>query len=347
MVVVVLVAVVAASQVNLDYYVLSPGDAQAVGPKIAVPRALAHRTIGPILLTDVFVSRVTALGYLFDHLSSGDQLVPASAVLGVGIPGSELAAQGYLEMAQAKAAAKTAALRKLGYKVAESDRGAVIEAVTSSAPAFGKLAVGDVVTALDGTAVTTVCDLVVGLSSLMPGSMARLGVQQVHFARDGGEVAGRSVTVSVRLGEKPKGLAAAQSGCPKDRPGGGFLGVAASTQQDFTYPFRVTIDTGGIGGPSAGLALTLGLLDTLSAGELTGGARVAATGTIDPEGLVGDVGGVPQKTVAVERAGANVFLVPKDEVTQARGKATASLHVYGVTSLNEAIGVLKRLGGRL
>jgi PDZ domain-containing protein len=72
---------------------------------------------------------------------------------------------------------------------------------------------------------------------------------------------------------------------------------------------------------------------------------VAATGTIDASGDVGDVGGVAQKTIAVERAGATVFFVPPEEYSVARSKATSSLHVYSVSTLDQALHILRSLGG--
>ncbi len=109
-----------------------------------------------------------------------------------------------------------------------------------------------------------------------------------------------------------------------------FLGVASTTQTVFVFPFQVNIDVGAIGGPSAGLALTLGLLDVLSAGNLTGGHRVAATGTINLDGTVGDVGGVAQKAVAVRKAGAQVFFVPPDELKAAQSQAGSMKVLPGV-----------------
>jgi len=91
--------------------------------------------------------------------------------------------------------------------------------------------------------------------------------------------------------------------------------------------------------------MTLTLIDQLSSGSLSGGRTVAATGTISPDGKVGDVGGVAEKTIAVERAGASVFIVPSSEVATARGAADASLHVEGVDTLAQALADLRRLGG--
>ncbi len=91
--------------------------------------------------------------------------------------------------------------------------------------------------------------------------------------------------------------------------------------------------------------MTLGIMDKLSSGRLTGNRIVAATGTIDQNGDVGDVGGVAEKTIAVERAGATVFFVPSVELAAAESKATPQLHVYAVNNLNQVLRVLKRLGG--
>jgi PDZ domain-containing protein len=107
----------------------------------------------------------------------------------------------------------------------------------------------------------------------------------------------------------------------------------------------VSIDSGQVGGPSAGLAFTLGLIDKLSAGELTGGRTVAATGTIDVDGFVGDVGGVPQKTAAVIASGASVFLVPANEFDEATARAGTRLEVVKVDTLKDALSALGRLGG--
>jgi PDZ domain-containing protein len=125
------------------------------------------------------------------------------------------------------------------------------------------------------------------------------------------------------------------------------IGIEIFTQPGWGYPFHVAVNLNNIGGPSAGLAFTLGLIDSLTGGNLTGGRTISATGTICADGTVGQVGGVPQKTVAVENANASIFLVPQAEKSQAQGKATSSLHVFGVTTLEQALQDLKSLGGKL
>jgi PDZ domain-containing protein len=137
------------------------------------------------------------------------------------------------------------------------------------------------------------------------------------------------------------------TGCGKPTKPTAYLGIDPQTQQDWHFPVRVTVHTQDIGGPSAGLAMSLGIIDKLSSGRLTGNRIIAATGTIDQYGNVGDVGGVAEKTVAVERAGATVFFVPSVELKTAESKATPQLHVYAVSNLNQVLRILKQLGGHV
>ena len=150
---------------------------------------------------------------------------------------------------------------------------------------------------------------------------------------------------SVTLGTPPKGLV--NTGCGAPSKPTAFLGIDPVTQQDWQFPVKVTVHTQNIGGPSAGLAMTLGIIDKLSSGRLTGDRIVAATGKIDQYGNVGDVGGVAEKTIAVEESGATVFFVPAVELKTAESKASPQLHVYAVSNLDQVLRILKRLGGNV
>ncbi len=339
---------VVADHVDLDYYVLTPGVAQPVAPLVTVPAARAHRLHGSVWLTDVYLTRVTALSYLYDKLRGDAQILPAAEVLGPATPPSQLVAQGYLEMEQSQAAAKAAALTRLGYHVGAHARGVVVFAVVPSSPASRKLSVGQVVTAVDGRRTLDACAFARAIAAHRAGEEVSITVERSHVNARAQLVPGPHVRERLALGRWPSSVPhpASTPACPGTGwHGQGFLGVEAQTQLAFRFPFPVTLRTTSIGGPSAGLAMTLGLIDTLWNGKLTGGRRVAATGTIAPTGAVGAVGGVPEKTVAVERAGATVFFVPASQVSTAASKAIPSLEVYGVHSLAQVLADLRRLGG--
>jgi PDZ domain-containing protein len=192
-----------------------------------------------------------------------------------------------------------------------------------------------VIVAVDGSQVRTADQFVSDLKAHKPGDTVSLSVD-----RQDQQGSTHRVTVSARLEGTP-----ALPGLKAD-PTKPFLGIVAQTDVTFTFPFNVNVDVGDIGGPSAGLALTLGLLDVLSGGHLTGGHRVAATGTISLDGSVGDVGGVAQKTVAVRKAGAQIFFVPSVELAAARSEA-GSMKVYAVSTLEQALQILQSLGGSI
>jgi PDZ domain-containing protein len=129
----------------------------------------------------------------------------------------------------------------------------------------------------------------------------------------------------------------------------GFLGVTlqdrVSVRDDL--PVKLSIDSGSIVGDSAGLAFTLSIIDDLTPGELTGNHRVAVTGTISLDGSVGAIGGVQQKVVAARRAKSAIMIVPGDNFAEAQAKAGNSIKVVAVKSLDDALNVLRGLGGNV
>lgn len=320
---IVVLLLLGSMQVSLPYYALAPGEARQVNDLISVPKDRAFPPRGEVLLSTVSLSRVNALQAFFGWLDSDVDVLPEDQILGT-TPRGRFTQQNIQEMDTSKQLAAVVALRRLGYEVAEQGKGAVVVQVEKEAPASGRLVQGDVITGIDGRPAALSQEVVEAIRQHKPGESVRL---DVLGAKGGTRVE------EVVLGERPDGAA-------------GYLGVVLKTkEQRFDYPFDVVIDSGTIGGPSAGLAFTLGVLDTLTAGELTGGKKIAATGTIEIDGRVGDVGGVVQKTAAVRDAGASVFLVPPGEYEDARGHAGSRLQVIKVTSLDDAIAALAGLGG--
>jgi len=128
-----------------------------------------------------------------------------------------------------------------------------------------------------------------------------------------------------------------------------IVGFVPFDTREVVLPFELDIDTGRIGGPSAGLAFTLSLIDELTPGELTGGGDVAVTGTIELDGTVGAIGGLRQKASAVRQAGVKVFIVPsaqgEDDIEAARKAAGGDVTIIPVDNLDQALQALQQLGG--
>ena len=322
-VVVVVLLLLGAAQLNLPYYALAPGDARQVNDLIRVPDDRGFPPQGRVLLSTVSLSQVNALQALRRWLDREIDVLPEDQVLGT-TRRDDFTKQNLQLMDDSKQSAVVVALRRLGYQVAEHGKGALLVQIEEGSPASGRLAQGEVIVGVDGRPASLSQEVVSGIRSHKVGESVRLDV------------------VAVDGGTRVEEIVLAQ------RPGSaeGFLGVVLRTkEQKFDYPFEVVIDSGTIGGPSAGLAFTLGVIDGLSVGELTGGKRVAATGTIELDGTVGDVGGVVQKTAAVRSAGADVFLVPAGEYDEAVAHAGRRLEIVKVSTLDDAIAALARLGG--
>lgn len=313
----------ASTLVALPYYSVAPGAAREVNDLITVPKERSFPPRGRVFLATVSLRRATPLDALVGWLDSDTDVVPEDRILG-GAPRSRYSQQNRELMMESKEVASVVALRQLGFTVPEHGSGGLVVIVERGTPADGHLSPDEVITAVDGRPTALASEAVAIIRARQPGDVVRLEVR----TPDG---AGR--TEQVTLTAHPS------------RPGG-FLGVTILTKdQRFDYPFQVSIESGEIGGPSAGLAYTLGIIDALTAGELTGGKKVATTGTMEIDGTVGNVGGVVQKTAAVRAAGAEYFLVPPGEYEEAVSHAGGDLKVMKAGSLNEALSVLSGLGG--
>jgi PDZ domain-containing protein len=228
-------------------------------------------------------------------------------------------------MAGSKDTASYVALDHLGYDVTIRGSGATIVQIVDGSPAQAALEVGDTIVAIDDQPITMTEEMVQVVGQERPGDAITVSIEKADATE---------AEVPITLTARP------------DDPNAGFLGVATATRDlAFDLPFDVTIDSGNVGGPSAGLAFTLAILDVLTPGELTGGDVVAVTGTINPDATVGPVGGVTQKVAAAAAAGAKLFLVPADELEAAQQAAGDDIRVEPVDDLDDALGFLAELGG--
>jgi len=305
--------------------------------RLLVPKAKARAVHGRLLMVDVEESQATALDWAEDELGllgKDRQLVPIAAYAGT-TPTSELGCQDNQEMADANQDAAIAALSSLHYHVTEVPLGAQVVSVYASTPAWDAgIKCNDLIVGVNGRTVRGPQDLANALKADPPGTQVTL--------TDDPASGGRPRRVRVTLAKPPASVVAQGF---RNRA---YLGIEDEARVKVELPFAVSINAGNIGGPSAGLAFTLAILDALSNGKLTGGHTVAATGTINPDGQVGDVGGVQEKTVAVEKAGAQVFFVPSVEYTTAESVANGTLDIVPVTTLQQVISVLHtRFGGSL
>ena len=243
--------------------------------------------------------------------------MPAEALVPPGSNFRERRQQNIRAMDRSEQIAAAVALRELGYKVDAKPQGALIVAVATDAPAAGKLEPTEVIVAVDGSKVRTPDDLRRLIAKHKPGDTVRLEV------RAGG--ATRIVKVGTIESEQ--------------EPGRPIVGIQVEQNADIKLPISVEIDLGGVGGPSAGLAFALDVVDELN-GDVDRGLRIAATGELDLEGRVLPIGGIKQKVIGARRSHADVFLVPAgDNAVEARRHA-GDLRIIPVESFGQALRAL-------
>ncbi|MFM8863164.1 MAG: PDZ domain-containing protein [Acidimicrobiia bacterium] len=323
------VALVASLIVRLPYYVLSPGMSRATEDLITVRGAETFDNDGAVDFLTVSMRQVTPIEVVAAWINGTQQLRSSEEILGRLSPGENRDLDLRM-MATSKDAAQYQALRRLGYDIRRLGTGAVIASVVEGGPADGSLVPGDVVTAVDGRPVELSEELIGAVSASSPGTVLVFDVEPFDESREGARPARR---VEVVVGSRP------------DDPAKGYLGVTTFTRDlSFEFPVEVSIDSGSVGGPSAGLAFTLGILDVLTPGSITGGLSIATTGTMQLDGRVGPVGGVPQKVVAARRQGVQLMLVPASELEEARAHA-GGLRIEPVETLDDALAVLATVGG--
>ncbi len=328
-------AVSIAAAVHVDTYALTPGSATPVGPRMTFTPP-QPKIRGQVAMVDVNISQMTALSRFIAELTGGPRHFPGSAFGFTGNSGlKKYFSQSFLTMDQAKHDAVIAAFRAADQPISAITTGLLVYDATPKS----SLHLGDFLEAVNGRELRTSCDLatVLGGTNTMVATVRRGHLNQATGALR------FSPPTSVTL--KPVGheesLVTYQAGPCASAPTTRF-GITSvnPAHLEHTIP-AVSIDTTAIGGPSAGFAMALSLTNQLLNGRLLGGRSVAASGTIDQDGAIGDVGGVPEKAIAVGRANFTWFFVPKSEVEAARSTAPSSVHVVGVRSLAEAIAALK------
>lgn len=320
-------------------FALVPADAQPVATRLSFDAVERYKATGELLFVTVREPEITLLDW---WIGKGEpEVQPLSYEDRYGTQTPEQQKQANVQMMRtAKQTAEYVALNFLGYPVSIVPGEVIVNQLVcltpnedgsqclDYAPSDDLLDPGDQLLEVDGTKLTTIDDLGPILKKHQPGDEV-----EVTFDRQGEGTSTGSVE-----------LIASNDGT--DRTIIGFQPVDTATVK---LPFDVEIDSGEIGGPSAGLAFTVTLIDEMTPGELTGGNKVAITGTISTDGSVGPIGGLAQKTSAVKQMGAKVFIVPvaqgDEDIAKAREVAGDDLEIVPVATLQEAIDALAKLGG--
>ncbi len=313
---------VAALTMPVPYAVLSPGPTfntlgkDAQGNEVIVLHGKTSRPVdGHLNMTTVDVSTdksVSVLEAIKGWLRNDEIVVPSSAVYPPGQSQQDVDQQNQQDFTDSRDSAVAAAMCELGYP-----EGFGIVSVTDKSKANGLLKPGDQLLTLNGQSIANVKALSSVLAKQTPGATV-----QIMVRRSTGDA-----TVPVTL------IAPQQSGQK-----GASIGITVA--DGCLAPFTVDITLAEVGGPSAGMMFALGIIDEAGTRDLTDGRFIAGTGTIDPSGKVGPIGGIQLKMIAARNAGATVFLAPASNCSDVRGNVPKGLQVVKVSTLHGAVQAL-------
>jgi len=314
--------IIAAWQVNVPYYALSPGPVEDVGDLIDVEGSEVFLLNGDLYMLTVSLQEVNAFEYVQGWLDPSVDLVGREAIRPSNISPEEHREANRQSMDDSKDTAISVALRYLGYEVTDTGEGVLVASVIEGTPADGVLLPGDVIVEVNNIAVFIRDDGVNAITANAIGDTIGLRVDR------NGELLDLEVTL----------IEHTQS------PGRPMVGFTPDTyNRTLVLPFEVKIDAQNIGGPSAGMMYTLTIIDLLTEADLAQGNVIAGTGTISSDGTVGGIGGVRQKIVAAQAAGARFILVPESNYADAITMKADGVEIFAVSTIDEAVAILEGL----
>jgi PDZ domain-containing protein len=331
------VMIVVGSIIQLPLLVLSPGPTyNTIGevdgvPLITITGTTTYPTDGELDLLTVSERGGSSGGVflgeaLVGWAAPGETVIPRESIYGPEVSGEEIAERNDQLFALSQSDSIAAAMNELGIPTEEA---IVVTVVAGGSPADGILKAGDEIVSVNGTSVDSPADV---------GKEVRKGeigdtvtVEVLRAEEPGAEPEKMTLEVVTVANPNPEDPTAAP------QP---YMGIVVGVA--YEAPFDIDFAASNVGGPSAGMMFSLGIIDMLTEGQLNGGKHVAGTGTIDPEGNVGPIGGIEQKLVGARDAGAGLMLAPKDNCVDVVGNIPDGLTVVPVSTLSQARDTIKK-----
>lgn len=308
---------VVAWNLEIPYLAYSAGPVSDAADSVVAEEVPVFPPQGELLMLTVVSQDVNVFEAVLAGLDPTVDLVRKQAVRREGETDEEYRNRVLQQMDDSNFRAVAVALRYLGYEMPVTD--VVINEIVEGVPAADVLALDDSIRAINGVPIESADDFGPALEGYGVGDVITVEV-------DRGE---ENLVLEVELAER------------EEEPGQPMIGVILGELTE--SPFPLTIEAGDIGGPSAGMMHTIAIIDTLTEGELTKGHVIAGTGTIQPDGTVGAIGGIRQKVVGAEAAGAEAILVPEANYESALTAEYENIEIVPVATLDDAITYLEGL----
>lgn len=302
------------------YVLMKPGTVENLASLVSVEGA-ERENGGSFYLVTVTQQQASPLLMIYALFAGNVDLAPSRRLIPPGMDMKRYNEMMQRWMEESQNLARVIAFRRAGFFVPITSDGVEVVEVGKDSPAQGILAAHDIILSVDGKQVFLAHELVNIVQLRRIGDPVTL-----HILR-----AGRELNVTVPTVSHPE---------DSDRAA---LRVLVQTLNWWPQlPRGVEIDAGEITGPSAGLMFVLEILDQLKEQDLSAGRLIAGTGAINLQEQVGSVGGVRQKVAAAEKAGAEYFLVPRENYEEALA-VSRKIKLVPVSTLSEALVFLSDL----
>jgi len=316
----ILAAAIVLYLVPSNDYILLPDTAHPVAPLVTVKGGHDPKGPGGILFVDVFERRASVFESLFPWIHKGATLVPARLIVPPGVSDKAVRQADLHAMTISQKVAAAVALRRLGYKVVAKPSGVIVAALDERSHAVGKVQPSDLIVSVNGTPTRTIAKLRAILATVNVGETVTLVILR----------GAQHHTIAIKTIADTRNAKRA------------IVGFAPEQAAEIKLPVKVQIDAGNVGGPSAGLAFALEVMEELGR-DVDHGYRVAATGALELDGAVTPIGGVKQKTFGVRNADADVFLVPAGDNAREARRYADGLRIIAVKSFPQALRALATL----
>jgi len=316
----ILAAAIVLYLVPSNDYILLPDTAHPVAPLVTVQGGHDPKGPGGVLFVDVFERRASMFESLFPWIHKGATLVPARLIVPPGVSDKAVRQADLHAMTISQKVAAAVALRRLGYKVVAKPSGVIVAALDERSHAVGKVQPSDLIVSVNATPTPTIAKLRAVLAKVNVGETVTLGIVRGAEHR----------TIAIKTIADTRNAKRA------------IVGFAPEQAAEIKLPVKVQIDAGNVGGPSAGLAFALEVMEELGR-DVDHGYRVAATGALELDGAVTPIGGVKQKTFGVRNADADVFLVPAGDNAREARRYADGLRIIAVKSFPQALRALATL----
>ena len=303
--------------VKSDYYFMSPGPPYQWN--IEIENVQTYEYEGNLYQLTVRRDEANYFVYAWARLNSQIDLYPREVILPDGVTPQELSEISIQNMMTSENVAIAVALDSLNYDIQSEGDGVLVVGLLDDSPVKDKLIKNDLIVSINNELVKSVSEFISMLRTYEIGDIVNIGLIRNE----------QELTIETKLIEHVE---------YENEPMVGFL--ASTPNQQFIFPFEVDIQTGNVGGPSAGMMMALNVYNLLTEDDITNGKKIAGTGTIEIDGSIGPVGGVKQKVIAAKRANAGLILVPTANYEEASVFADDNTEIVAVDSFDNALNVI-------